>query len=496
MQQTLLHFSESSWNAYEWDILIPTSGKTAKIRFPQMRGLDADIFRATALTFLVQCASAEAAQRVVREGSHFLSYLSKVGIFIENIRTSVVNQYIEHLKTLEISDGQKNTRIRSACSLYETCVENVDVVAYVKAVDFSFRFSEPVKRRRAPDKCVMEALDLAFFDLSYEGIPLAIRLTYFLLRLIPNRISEVLSINLECLSYPDLGVFAISIPTAKETPLHIPLYSQYSFSMDGKIESIFFRLLRMQQDDVRSHAASEMADVDYLLFDSSQGRVLSANDFNQFLDEFIHHHHILDADGEYPVVTSHRFRHVCIGERLRSGIYSPEQAMKEANHSNVDVTLSYGYMSEHDEAEHLGEISSVVLSDDLQVTVQAESVQHTKINPTKYARLQNDTAYTRVIPGFGLCSNVKCVPQYEKCVECSCFLPDKLYLEYFLEARDIVQKRILKLMRGNCSQEAMVYERNQLRIINAYILKMTTNSTTVNSVVTDYDEKEFAYGSA
>lgn len=87
MRETLLHLSESNWNACEWDIYIPTSGKKAKIRFPQLRGLDADILRAAALTFLVQCASAEAAQRVVREGACFLSYPSKVGIFIENIRT-------------------------------------------------------------------------------------------------------------------------------------------------------------------------------------------------------------------------------------------------------------------------------------------------------------------------------------------------------------------------------------------------------------------------
>ena len=85
-------------------------------------------------------------------------------------------------------------------------------------------------------------------QVSYEEIPLVIRLTYFLLRLIPNRISEVLAINLECLSYPDLGLFSVSIPTSKETPLHIPLYTQYGFFMDGKIESVFYRLLREQQD--------------------------------------------------------------------------------------------------------------------------------------------------------------------------------------------------------------------------------------------------------
>lgn len=496
MQETLLHLSESNWNAYEWVVHIPTSRKTAKIRFPQMRGLDADILRAAALTFLVQCASAEAAQRVVREGACFLSYLSKAGIFIENIRTPIVNRYVDHLKTLEIGDSQKNSRIRSACSLYETCVENVDFEAYVKAIDFSYRFSESVKRRRAPDKCVMEALDRAFFDLSSEGIPMGIRLTYLLLRLIPNRISEVLAISLECISYPDLGVFSVSIPTAKETPLHVPLCTQYSFAMDGKIESIFYRLLRMQQDTVRSYAAREELDTDYLLFDPSRGRVLTSNDFNAFLADFIHDHHILGAGGNCPIVSSHHFRHVCISERLRSGIYSPEQTMKEANHSNVDVTLSYGYLSEHDEAEHLGSISSVVLSNDLQVTVQDGFMQHKKINPAKYGRLQNDTAFTRVIPGFGLCCNAKCSPQYEKCVECSCFLPDKLYHEYFTEARDIVQKRLLKFMKSGGAPEAIEFERKQLEIISKYIEKMTENRKNDRTGLADYNVEELKYGTA
>ena len=498
MVQTLSHFSESPWQANIWKIQIPTSGKHAKISFPTIRGLDADILRATALAFLVQCASAEAAQRVVREGAFFLSYLAKVGIPIENIRTSVVNQYINHLRDLDIGVSQKNSRIRSACSLYETCVEDLAHEWYIDAVDFSYRFPEPTGRKRAPDKCVMDALDKAFFDLSYEELPLVIRLTYFLLRLIPNRISEVLAISLECLSYPDLGLFSVSIPTSKETPLHIPLYTQYVFSMDGKIESIFYRLLRQQQDAVRSCADLDATDVDYLLFDAANGRAFTANDFNTFLDKFIHEHHIFDENGDFPVVTSHHFRHVCIGERLRSGVYSPEQTMKEANHSNVDVTLSYGYQSKHDEAKHLGSISSVVLKSEFNVVDQENTAPHQKVNPTKYDRLQNDTAYIRIVPGIGLCSNAKCHPQYEKCVFCDCFNPDKLYLEYFTEAREIVQKRILKFMKSNAAPEAIAFERKQLEIINAYIAKMTgTQKCTGSTIGFQYDETEaLSYGTA
>ena len=335
-------------------------------------------------------------------------------------------------------------------------------------------------------------------QVSYEEIPLVIRLTYFLLRLIPNRISEVLAINLECLSYPDLGLFSVSIPTSKETPLHIPLYTQYVFFMDGKIESVFYRLLREQQDAVRSCAGLDATDVDYLLFDTAKGRALTAIDFNAFLDKFIHEHHIFDENGNYPVVTSHDFRHVCIGERLRSGVYSPEQTMKEANHSNVDVTLSYGYMSKHDEAKHLGGITSDVLSVDLKVPLQNNHAQHQTANPAKYDRLQNDTAYIRIIPGCGLCSDSKCIPQYEKCAFCDCFTPDKLYLEYFTEAHEIVQKRILKFMKSNASPEAIAFERKQLEIINAYIEKMTGTQKCKSSTIDfRYDDTEaLSYGTA
>ena len=98
MEQTLVHFSECSWSDSVWDLRIPASGKTAKISFPNATGLDRDILRATALTFLVQHASPNAAQRVVREGFYFITHLNESGLFIENIRTPIVSSYIEHLK--------------------------------------------------------------------------------------------------------------------------------------------------------------------------------------------------------------------------------------------------------------------------------------------------------------------------------------------------------------------------------------------------------------
>ena len=498
MEQTLVHFSECSWSDSVWDLRIPASGKTAKISFPNATGLDRDILRATALTFLVQYASPNAAQRVVREGFYFITHLNESGLFIENIRTPIVSSYIEHLKKQQIGDSQKNSRIRSACSLFETCVENGLATTTAKAVDFSYRFSEPAERRRAPDKCVVDALDKLFFDFSNGEIPQVFRLAYFLLRLIPNRISEILAMNLECLSYPDVGLFAISIPNWKETPLHIPIYSKYTFSMNGIVESAFYKLVRQQQDSIRQYARQETQDTDYLLYDLQRDRVITQVDFNRFLSEMIKGHDILTANGQKAEVTSHALRHVCIGERLRSGIYSPEQTMKEANHSNIDVTLSYGYMSEHDEAEHLGKISSVVLTEELDVADAEIPAKPKSVNPAKYLRLQNDTAFMRVIPCFGLCSNANCSPQYEKCVKCDHFRPDELYLDYFIEARGIVQKRLLKFMKSGGAPAAIEFEKNQLETINAYIERMSAeeSETAADLISFGEDESRRAYGTA
>lgn len=158
--------------------------------------------------------------------------------------------------------------------------------------------------------------------------------------------------------------------------------------------------------------------------------------------------------------------------------------------------FEYGYMSEHDEAEHLGKISSVVLTEHLDVVDTGIPAKPKSVNPAKYLRLQNDTAYTRVIPCFGLCSNAQCSPQYEKCVKCDHFRPDELYLDYFIEARGIVQKRLLKFMKSGGAPAAIEFEKNQLEIINDYIEKMTEKRKTGRTGMVDYNAEELNYGTA
>ena len=98
--------------------------------------------------------------------------------------------------------------------------------------------------------------------------------------------------------------------------------------MNGMVESALYKLVRQQQESIRQYTRQETQDSDYLLYDFQKDRVITQVDFNQFLAKIIKEHGILTANGRKAVVTSHALRHVCIGERLRSGIYSPEHNIK------------------------------------------------------------------------------------------------------------------------------------------------------------------------
>lgn len=92
----------------------------------------------------------------------------------------------------------------------------------------TYRFPQQCEPKRAPDTITINQLDSFFFDNKVD-IPLDYRAIYLLLRLHTHRFSEVAATPLDCISYPDDNVFAITIPNSKETPLHMPNYQKYNF---------------------------------------------------------------------------------------------------------------------------------------------------------------------------------------------------------------------------------------------------------------------------
>ena len=475
LQRILSRFSKNKFMDIGWSIYIASSGRHTTLRFPQEATKNEGmILRALILDNLCYNASAASGKRVIHDAEVFFSFLEEHKIYIENCRSSLINVYISKLDSMAtLSLSQKNNLIRTVAELLDTC-SKYEILQGTGVIDCSFRWRCHKEAKRAPDDCVTQSLDLIFFDITKTAIPDAYRCLYFLLRLIPNRISEALSMDIDCLSYPDIGVYAISIPTSKETPYHMPEYQKYNRKLSGWCEGIMYEFIRTQQAYAQEkQSALTDYDKDYLFASPINNRLISEAEFNSFLEGLCLRYKIVDASGNQAHVTSHDFRHISIGERLRNDIISPILTMIESNHSSLEQTMGYGYQSIKDEAAHLGAITDEIFLKSWSVSSGDNNVIEPIIfSERKYKSIENQP-FARLIPGYGLCCNVSCSPRFEKCFLCREFQPDEMYLEYIENAIRILEKKITTLQKKSGSADAIKFNQERLEVFGLYVYKIT-----------------------
>lgn len=275
--------------------------------------------------------------------------------------------------------------------------------------------------------------------------------------------------NTECISYPEDDVFAISIPTSKETPYHTPEYNTYNRKFSGYCEGILYESLREQQNEVRKIAPNQG-----YLFAGAYGTMVTAESFNRYLQTVIDNHNIVDSSGQPAHITSHNFRHIDISERLRSGVISDAQTMKESNHSSLRQTYEYGYQSLHDESKRLGEITEKVFRDKYGFENDtSQNTQPKEVVKRKYNRML-EMPQTRIIPAYGICCNPACTPRFERCIQCGNFDPDPVFYDYFEAAIKRLEDRIAMLEQKRGDPKVIASCRSQLGIYQMFIEKIKT----------------------
>lgn len=459
-------FSTNKFIHDSWHVSIEASLQTATLQFPSsLTQPDLQILKASVLSALLEFASCTQAKRIISDACVIFNFLSSRRLLIENTRTATVDNFVSYLEDISKNAGQKNSIIRTYELLFYTCVEN-GFTDSNRIIDFSYRFKQNTKSKRAPDKVVSDAVTKLMFDLSCP-MPLALRCVLMILRLIPNRISEVLSMDIDCIKYPSDGVFAIEIATQKETYRHIPVVKAYHFQMSGTVEQIFYTVIKAQQKE--SHVANVAPmDQNYLFYSREHKRVLSVADVNGFLSDLLEKNHICDSEGNPAKMTTHDFRHVAIGERLRENIISPALTSIEANHNSIEQTIAYGYQSLHDEAEHLKGITNQVFDWSHKTPANDEDRAPQSLAPKKYERLEAQP-YTRIIPCYGICTNPKCKPQFEQCVYCKQYVPNTEFLEYFQAVKMLLEKKIASLEEKHGDPKALEFNSRRLTAIIRFI---------------------------
>lgn len=442
------------------------ANRAGNIRFPQAQTLlESDITRIAVIITLTSGTAIATCQRRVHDFNTIFNFFASENLNLHYITQNSIDNFIKYLDSSPYDAWKRNQYMQSLQVLTES-LTTFDVIHIPSNLDATYRFPQQREPKRAPDTITINQLDSFFFDNKVD-IPLAYRAIYLLLRLHTHRFSEVVATPLDCISYPDDNVFAITIPNSKETPLHIPNYQKYNFLLTGFCGGFCHDIVYKQQQyatDMQQSIPDEIKD--YLFVSHKGPHLVTMSEFNSFLAEFCAQLQIVDATGNPAKITSHDLRHIDVCERFKSNIVSPERTSVECNHTCVEDTMGYGYYSKHDEATHLAEIVKPILPFDFDTAPSPREVP-----PRKYETLAKQPA-TRVIPYYGLCLNRKCSPQFEKCFHCGSFIPDPQHKEYIKANIERLQKVNDQILKKHGNPAVLQQNLKDIQTFSTYLEKI------------------------
>ena len=471
MQTILAQFSENKLMDDKWQLRIASSKRQASVLLPALsREIDAVLIRALVLQMLSFASASSSIGRAVKDAVWILSFFHDHHLHIENCRTAVVDLIIKELdRAADLSLMQKNSIMTTLGAMVELC-EGFGLIAGTGIVDCSYRWKEPQLPKRAPDGCIIERLDSYFFDPIID-IPLQYRTVYMLLRLISNRISEVLFMPIDCLIYPDIDTYSISIPTQKATPYHVPEYKQYPKKLSGIEEGLLHRCLCELQQYAESQQNHLPCQHQNLLFVSPTGNtIVTTSDVNDYFKDICVKYLIKDSSGNPAIITTHDLRHTAVVERFKYGVISPYQTMRESNHSSLSQTLGYSYASVHDETEKLTEISEEVLSNFLLLPASGE-VKPRELATKKFLALKEDPN-TRLLLDGSICLNRSCVPSFEACSDCEDFHVDPMYQEALESYIALLSDRSQMLRSKGGNLDTIAFIEHQVEVYTKMLNKI------------------------
>ena len=283
---------------------------------------------------------------------------------------------------------------------------------------------------------VAKQLDRVFMS---DSIALHLRCVYWLLRLIPSRISEILGMKIDCVK-PFDGHFCIFIPSWKQNGGYREPIMRTIHVKDEGMGGHLLALVREQQKAALIYQDFVAEDKKNALITCRNkcGRptkdaytVASWDNISYYFGKICKEHGICDEDGKAYNVTTHQFRHNGITDRLRAGFTPAQIAEMTGHHGTAMILGSYA---------HLNLFPETLVAPNLYTTEEAQNdnpyvlfggkiLNMDAINESRI--LSNLRAHR--VPG-GICTDVThCKSGMWHCLDCEYFVPEKEQLSYFEE---------------------------------------------------------------
>lgn len=286
---------------------------------------------------------------------------------------------------------------------------------------------------------ITEKLDVAFKE---DAVDLRFRCIYWILRLIPSRIGEVVGMSLDCLKSFN-GAYQLFIPTWKQNGGHRePIIRTIRLEYEG-MAAYLIDLIKEQQGCARSIQKNMKESEKELLFTYqeyvryAEDRLILKKHFlttkispvNQFFKEICREKNITDSNGEVFKLSTHMLRHNGITDRLIQGFTIPQVAEMTGHHGSKMIYESYTHMDLNPEIilnkqnDVLGETNK----DDKFIMFNGRILNMEEAVEKKL--LRNIRAH-RV--NGGICTDIlSCKSDMFSCLDCKSFAPDHKNLDYF-----------------------------------------------------------------
>ncbi len=320
---------------------------------------------------------------------------------------------------------------------------------------------------------IADKLDVIFKN---EKIPLHLRCAYWILRLIPSRISEVVSMKIDCLKRYN-GNYVLFIPTWKQNGGHQePILRSIHLENTG-IAKHLISLIKQQQEASKGLQSCmpqdqkgalltyrQRIEVDGMLQRHTKLCFIVTRTYvNTYLKRICEAHSVKDSNGKPYAVTTHQFRHNGITDRLASGFTIAQIKEITDHHGDSMIYNSYNHLNLHPETIvkqqrylHGDEIDS-----ENKYVLFAGRILNMEEQLEKRL-LKNPRAHK--VRG-GICSDITgCKSDMLNCLSCNYFVPDKEQIDYYKEQITEWKEKSLKfssfpLIKNTADKNVELYEK-------------------------------------
>jgi integrase len=386
-----------------------------------------------AILLLIQGKSVSSVHREVYSVNHFLRFMEDDDICKINVLTA--SRFKEYLDSKGIAEATR-AKAWSDAGRFLTLMNGYDDMTLKNPLGDNIYQYERLHDNKYIAEHIAKQLDRAFKN---GKIPLHIRCVYWLLRLIPSRISEILGMNIDCVK-PFDGHFCIFIPTWKQSGGYREPIMRVIHVNDKGMGGYLLALLREQQKTSLIYQEYINDGKKGSLFTyrrqkkntainrySVATRICISNNFKKICGDY----GIKDEYGDNYCVASHQFRHNGITDRLRAGFTLPQIAEMTGHHGTAMIYASYAHMNLFPETLIEPNLYENQSQDDEKpyILFGGKILNMDAVNESRL--LRNLRAHR--VPG-GICSDVtRCESGMWGCLSCEQFIPEKEQLPYFEE---------------------------------------------------------------